>query len=356
MLTITESGRLHVTHRPGVGLEGATKTGRARAGINIALVKYWGKRDRALNLPAVGSISLTLEQPGSVTEVRFGSGLGEDRCILDGTQVPAERVRPVLDAARRHAGLDQWAEVATHNSVPTASGLASSASGFAALSVAAWRAAGLAVADSADGLRPTATLMEAARIGSGSAARSLLGGFVEMDRSTGRVRSLLDPDDWSVCLVLGVLGAGPKATSSRAGMAHCEQTSPYFKAWVDSHPSDLDEARAAIACRNLERLGEVMEHSTLKMHACMMASRPTLIYWRPGTLAAVDAVMNLRRRGIGAWFTMDAGPHVKVLCDSRDQAEVSRALAAVPGVDDVKIARPGPGATVPIPDRGPSGV
>ena len=295
----------------------------ARAGVNIALVKYWGKASAQDNLPAVGSLSLTLDGLGTTTSVAFDPGLSKDTFTLDGVAQPDDtRVPALLDEVRALAGIRARAAVRSINSVPTAAGLASSASGFAALGLAAFAAAGLEVSGP-----PSAALVDCVRRGSGSAPRSLLGGFVRLDRDSGGVRAVSTGSaSWSVCIVVARVAVGPKDVSSRDGMAHSRDTSPFYAAWVDTHAADLDAAEAAIAAHDLSALGEVMEFSTMKMHACMLASRPALRYWAPGTLAALDAVHALRRAGVSAWATMDAGPHVKVLCATEDAARVRAAL------------------------------
>ncbi len=308
----------------------------AEAGINIALIKYWGKRDDELNLPAVGSISLTLCELGSRSTVHFDPALSADSFVLDTVERTDPRVFGTLDAVRQIAGLSTKARVESFNTVPTASGLASSASGAAALATAAWHAAGLP-----PGLDPR--LADITRINSGSGPRSLLGGLVELDRESGQPVQLLPAADWDLAMVVAVLGRGPKAVSSRVGMARSRKSSPYFAQWVASHPADLQAARAAIMHRDLEQLGVLMEHSTQKMHACMLASKPALMYWRPATIAALEAIHALRTKGVGVWSTMDAGPHVKALCQRGDAAQVHRALLATDGVDEVLVTTPGPG-------------
>jgi diphosphomevalonate decarboxylase len=318
----------------------------AVAGTNIALVKYWGKRDVALNLPATGSLSLTLDRLGTRTTVVFDDG-AQDRLVLDGA--PADgaasaRVSAFLDRVRARAELARRARVTTDNSVPTAAGLASSASGFAALALAATRAAGLE-------LSPP-ELSALARIGSGSAARSIFGGFVEMargeraDGSDAIARPLPDGDGWDVRLVVAITAAGPKAIGSTAAMTHTARTSPYYDAWIAGVPSDLAAARAAIAARELPALGAVAERSALRMHASAMAADPAIIYWNAATLAAIARVRALRDAGTPAFFTIDAGPHVKALCRAADAEAVAVALRAVPGVSECLIAAPGPGARV----------
>jgi diphosphomevalonate decarboxylase len=323
----------------------------ARAGTNIALVKYWGKRDAGLNLPATGSLSLTLADLGSETTVRFARDAaapdGRDRVLLSGGPADdrfAGRVRKFLDLVRARAGIDLPAEVMTSNSVPTAAGLASSAAGFAALALAASRAAGLRLS--------LTELSELARRGSGSAARSIFGGFAEMsvgnrpDGSDAVAHPLLDENAWDVRLCVAIAAAGEKAIGSTTAMEHTTRTSPYQAAWLASVPADLADARAAIAARDLAGLGAVAERSALRMHACAMAADPPILYWNPATLAAMTTVKKLRMDGVAAYFTIDAGPHVKVLCASSDAAKVHAALAATPAVMRVLQLAPGPGAQV----------
>jgi len=318
----------------------------ARAGTNIALIKYWGKRDAHLNLPAAGSISLTLAGLGSETTVRFARDAadqdGRDRVLVSGQPASerfAARVRDFLDLVRARAAIGLPAEVRTANTVPTAAGLASSAAGFAALALAASRAAGLVLSPS--------ELSELARRGSGSAARSIFGGFVEMnpgarpDGSDAFARPLLDQNAWDVRLCVAIT-----ATGSTAAMVATAETSPYYASWVASVPRDLDDARTAIAARDLPRLGAVAERSALRMHACAMAADPGILYWNSATVAAIATVKKLRADGVAAYFTIDAGPHVKVLCASSDAARVQAALAATPAVMRVLQVAPGPGAQV----------
>jgi diphosphomevalonate decarboxylase len=318
----------------------------AVAGTNIALVKYWGKRDEALNLPATGSLSLTLDRLGTRTRVVFDGGDGaRDRVTLDGAPAAekvAARVAAFLDRVRARAGIAARATVVTDNSVPTASGLASSASGFAALAVASARAAEL-------DLTP-AELSVLARLGSGSAARSIFGGFVEMARGTradgsdAAARPLSEGDGWDVRLVVAITAAGEKALGSTVAMRRTAETSPYFEAWVRGVDGDLAAARAAIAARDLAALGVVAERSALRMHASALAADPPILYWNPATVAAMARVRALRSAGTAAFFTIDAGPHVKVLCAARDAETIATALGEVPGVLRTLSAAPGPGA------------
>ncbi len=314
----------------------------ARANTNIALVKYWGKRDGALNLPAVGSLSLTLEGLSTRTSVAFDGSAGADSLLLNGEPADARavgRVAKFLDIVRARAGISTHARVESANDFPTAAGLASSASAFAALALAATRAAGLALDD-----RELSVL---ARRGSGSAARSIFGGFAEMargQRADGE-DAFATPiaSDWDVRLVIAATVTGPKSTLSTDGMRHTAETSPYYDAWVRMSEADLTTAREAIARRDLEALGTVTEASCLSMHASAMAARPAVVYFHGATIEGWRIIQELRKSGIPAWFTCDAGPHVKALTVAKYAEEVERALAKL---GRTWICKPGPRAEV----------
>jgi diphosphomevalonate decarboxylase len=321
----------------------------ARACANIALVKYWGKRDAELNLPAAGSLSLTLAALVTETTVVFDSALERDDLVLDGAPVAADRITPVLDLVRAQAKVATHARVITSNQFPTASGLASSASGFAALALAASRAAGLEL--------DARELSILARRGSGSAARSIFGGFVRMhagkksngqDSFAERVDSpLANILVERVRMVIAIVGGGaPKAQGSRDAMEHTAATSPYYKSWIEQVPKDLAAAEAALAAGDVETLGELAEANALAMHASAMSARPAVIYFQPPTLALLAAVRELRRQGLAAWATMDAGPHVKVMTTAEDADAVARALATVSGVSETIISKAGGPAEV----------
>jgi diphosphomevalonate decarboxylase len=317
----------------------------ARSNVNVALVKYWGKRDPELNLPATGSISLTLDGLSVEAEVGFGDG-GTDEVAIDGEPaqgVERERVVRFLDLIRDQARCREAARVATRSRVPRGAGLASSAAAFAALALAGSRAAGLR-------LEPRA-LSALARRGSGSAARSIFGGFVEWrrgeraDGSDSVAEPLLAPGEWDLRVVVAITSGAPKAISSREGMARAA-TSPFYPAWVEGADADLVEARSAIRRRDLEALGHLAEHSALAMHAVGLAARPPLLYWRGATVECVHRVWALRGEGVPAFVTIDAGPQVKVLCEPADAGRVADALAAVPGVERIVTCAPGGGAQV----------
>ncbi|MBX3161819.1 MAG: diphosphomevalonate decarboxylase [Deltaproteobacteria bacterium] len=313
----------------------------ARACANIALVKYWGKRDAALNLPAAGSLSLTLAALATETTVAFDPALSDDTVELDGAPARREdvaRVTRFLDLVRSQAGVHVRARVVTRNEFPTASGLASSASGFAALAIAATRAAGLHLAP-----RDLSIL---ARRGSGSAARSIFGGFVRMHAGGTSAEAFAEPVASPLAervrMVIAIVGGGtPKLHGSRDAMEHTAKTSPLYRGWLDQVPRDLAAVEAALAAGDLDALGPIVEANALAMHASAIAARPPVLYWRPATLAVLAVVRGLRECGIAAWPTIDAGPHVKVLTTAEDAPTIAMQLRNLDGVTAVTISAAG---------------
>ena len=308
----------------------------ARARANIALIKYWGKVDGGpLNIPAVGSISVTLDALWSDTEVHFDGSLAVDELTLNGRRRPQQldRARRCLDLLRARADVAHAARVTSRNNFPTGAGLASSASGYAALTAAAARALNLTL--------PKRELSMVARQGSGSAARSIFGGFVEMhagslpDGTDSFAEPLLPAEAWPLELVIAVTSREEKQVSSRVGMTRSAATSPYFPAWVASSPADLKQGRDAILNRDFDALADVAERNCLSMHGAAMAARPPLLYWSAATVACLQAVRELRRSAVPVFFTIDAGPQLKAVCAPAASAAVRKVLTDIPGVVDV---------------------
>lgn len=318
----------------------------AEAQTNIALIKYWGKSDEAWNLPAVPSLSLTLAGLGTRTEVHLDPGLSRDALWLNEEEQgegPLSRVTRHLDRVLG-AGRPR-ALVRSRNNFPTAAGLASSASAFAALTVAAAAAGGLR--------HDPGRLAILARQGSGSAARSIFGGLVLLGVGTpgqedsAQATQLLAPDAWpELRLVLGIVSEEPKDTPSTQGMNLTARTSPYYGPWLASAPAELQAALGAARCRDLEALGVAAERSALRMHASALAADPGVVYLRGATVEGLHALRALRREGVPAWFTCDAGPHPKALTDAESAERVAAALGAVPGVRRTLVAAPGGPARV----------
>ena len=321
------------------------RSASAVAHPNIALTKYWGKLEGVHRMPSVPSLSMTLDAMSTTTSVKFDDGLDQDLVILNGsaaTDRETRRVSELLDRVRAAAGFVSKARVESANDFPTASGLASSASGFAALATAAARAAGLDW--------DAAKLSDQARRSSVSAARSIFGGFATLAAGgTGQGALSAEPIegsmDWQVAISVVVTTLKQKEVGSTEGMAHTTTTSPYYRAWVENAPRLFERARRAVMARDLEALGVVAEESAFAMHASAMAAAPALIYFNPVTLAAIEQVRKLRQAGTPAYVTIDAGPHVKVLSRAADASAVSGALRAVAGVEKVLVAGPGGPAT-----------
>jgi diphosphomevalonate decarboxylase len=307
----------------------------AQAQPNIALVKYWGKRDAALNLPVVGSISITLDALWTRTLVRFDAALDQDQVSLNGRSdaKEARRVSACLDLLRAHAGVNWRASVDSRNNFPTAAGLASSASGFAALVHAGAAALGLSLSEAEQSVL--------ARRCSGSAARSIFGGYVEWahgqraDGTDSVAAPLLDAAAWPLRVAVAITSTAAKEVGSSEGMRRTAETSPYQSAWIESQEADLAVARQAILARDFQALADISEHSCLKMHALALAARPGLLYWNGASVECMRRVRALRGQGVPVFFTVDAGPQVKAVCTPEAIGEVKAALREVPGVLDV---------------------
>jgi diphosphomevalonate decarboxylase len=321
-------------------------TGKATAvaRANIALAKYWGKSDETLNLPAVPSVSMTLAPMRTETIVTLEPKLEHDVFELDGaraTDKESTRVAVMLAEIRDEARDRTHARVASRNFFPTASGLASSASGFAALASAARSAYGLPRDD-----RRASIL---ARRASASAARSIFGGWVELPAGAPGDDSLaayplFGQDHWDLRLVVAVITEGRKDVSSLDGMGVSRRTSPYYEAWVEQSPRIAGTIREGLSKKDLAVLGHATEQSFTAMHALAFASSPFTLYFQPGSLAALSTVRRLRDvQGISVFATMDAGPHVKALCHADDVEHVAEALTQTTGVLRTIVADPGPG-------------
>lgn len=317
----------------------------ALAQPNIALVKYWGKRDDALNLPAAGSLSITLDALHTRTSVRFDAALASDDIVLNGRRDDTEsrKIGAFLDLMRADTGIATHAEVISDNDFPTGAGLASSASGFAALTVAVDHALDLGL--------DASKLSRLARRGSGSAARSIFGGFVEMavgtrdDGEDAYAKPLLDSQAWPLKVVIAITTHAAKSVSSRVGMDLSRRTSPFYRDWIATGASDLDAAREAVLARDFDKLAETSEASCLAMHAVMLSTRPGLIYWNGATVQCMQSVRILRElEGHAVFFTIDAGPQVKAVCLPDAAKCVSDALQSIPGVEAVLVSGLGDGA------------
>jgi diphosphomevalonate decarboxylase len=311
----------------------------ALANPNIAFIKYWGNRDEALNLPASGSISMNLGGLVTRTQVSFDSGLPAD--ILQINEQPAapevlQRLSDFLDHVRRLAALDFFAQVSSENNFPMGAGIASSASAFAALALAASHAAGLDLDE--------AGLSRLARLGSGSACRSVPGGFVEWFPGTNDedsyAASIAPADHWPLVDLIAIVNREHKAVGSSQGHA-LAGTSPLQQARVQTAPQRLDRCRRAILQQDFEALAILAELDSNLMHAVMQTSTPPLFYWEPATLALMEEIPVWRGQGLAVFYTVDAGPNLHAIC-LPDAAEAVRArIAQIPGVESILRAETG---------------
>jgi diphosphomevalonate decarboxylase len=293
--------------------------GKARAYTNIALIKYWGKENQELIIPMNNSLSLTLDAFYTETSVTFSEDVSEDLFYLDNQLQDSKatlKVSRFLDLVRAKASTNLAAVVKSQNFVPTAAGLASSASGLAALAGAASAALNL-------DLSPE-ELSRLARRGSGSACRSIYGGFAEWqkgdsDDSSFAINIPSDGFENELSMLFIVVNDAQKDISSRDGMQRTVETSAFYNGWLQTVPQDLKKARKAIEDKDFTALGEVTEASALKMHGTTLAATPPFTYWSAESMKAMNLVRQIRENGLACYFTMDAGPNVKILVERKNE-------------------------------------
>ncbi len=312
----------------------------ARAGANIALIKYWGKRDDDLNLPLNDSLSMTLSEALTITTVAYDEGLRTDEFYLDGERVLDDRARRVSRHLDRIRALyyPMFARVASVNSMPASTGLASSASGFAALTVAAIEAFG-------EGLPDEQTVSTLARLGSGSACRSVPGGFVHWHAGAREedsyAETLFDANWWDLRDLCVVVNTAPKEISSAQGH-RLAAAHPFMDTRQRALPGRLAAVQGALAARDFEILGSLVEQESLEMHALMLSANPACLYMAPASLAFVHAVRRWRDDGLPVYVTLDAGPNPHLLCEGRHEAAVLRRVEELAPTATVLCNRPGP--------------
>ncbi|MFH1440031.1 MAG: diphosphomevalonate decarboxylase [Candidatus Woesearchaeota archaeon] len=335
---------------------------------NIALVKYWGKRNEQLKLPTVSSLSLTLDNFYSKTTVEFSKDLTEDTLVINGKAVTGgrvlERVKEHLDLIRKTASekskrtilakvmrkkpnenivKDMFAKIVSENNFPAASGIASSSSAFTALTLAASKAVGLEM-DKKD-------ISIIARQGSGSACRSIFGGIVEWkkgkkdDGSDCFAEQIHDSNFWpELKMIVFILDAREKKIKSSDGMKISVKTSPFYDEWTKASEKDLKEIKQSIAQKDFTKVGTIMETNCLRMHSLMISSTPSLIYWKPETLIMIEKINSLRENGIECYFTIDAGANIMMLCLEKDVERILGSIEGMPCIHDFMICSLGEGA------------
>lgn len=312
-----------------------------RAHTNIAFIKYWGKENEELIIPQNNSLSLTLDAFYTDTKVTFDEELTNDILFIDGeeqNQKALDKAKVILDLVREMDDIKTFAKIESKNFVPTAAGLASSASGLAALAGAASTAAGLHLDE--------IELSRLARRGSGSASRSIYGGFAEWMKGTSDKDSIavpIDDADWDIGMIFIIVDDKRKDISSTEGMRRVVETSPYYEGWKTSAAKDLEEIKVAITNQDIVTTGEIAERSALKMHALNLSANPPFNYWSPDSIVAMRKVQELRDKGYPVYLTMDAGPNVKLICRASQMDELYDILIEEYREDQLVIAKPGPG-------------
>ena len=317
----------------------------AIANANISLVKYWGKRNKELILPQNGSISMTCQGLSTVTTVEFSDKYDKDTISINDEELKEDEKNILghLDKIRNLAGVNKKAKIVSKSNFPVAAGLASSASGIAALTFAVMKALGLKLNEK--------KLTILTRKGSGSACRSVCEGFVEWyrgkkaDGSDSFAETIAKKDYWpEFRMIATIVSEAQKKIPSRAGMAQTVETSPYYKGWLETIDQDLKAIRKGILEKNFSLVGKTAEENCLKMHALMMTTRPAIIYWINSTMEIIHSVLEWREEGIECYFTIDAGPNVKVLCLKKDEKIIKKRLLKLKGVKKIIICKPGDGA------------
>jgi diphosphomevalonate decarboxylase len=289
------------------------------ASPSLALIKYWGKQDGDRNVPATSSLAITLEGLWTRTTVECAGD--DDRIEVNGALQPTTgRFAALFGRVREATGYAGAFAVRSRNNFATAAGLASSSSGFAALAAGCIRATGTDLADAA--------CSAIARVGSASAARSVFGGFTVLREGAEAAEKIHDASHWpELRVVVCTVREAAKVLSSGSAMELTKRSSPFFSAWLEDARLLFEDALGALAERNLPRLGELMRQSYLRMHATLLGSSPPVIYFEGDSLRIIALCAELRRTGVDAWETMDAGPQVKILCTAEDADVVVRALA-----------------------------
>ena len=301
---------------------------------NIALVKYWGKGDEKLRLPVNSSVAIALDNLTTTTTVEFSDSLEKDEVELVGVgfeEGEVEKVSKHLDRVRDMAGISTRAKVVSNNSFPKAAGMASSASGFSALSVAAATAAGLKLSEK--------DLSILARQGSGSASRSVPGGVSVWHAGNSNETSFAEridyPKDWDLRVLLVMTSdTSVKKVGSTEGMA-LAVTSPYFKTAVSEAELNIERLKDAMSKGDYLAFGKVIEDECYRLHMLCMTTTPNILYWRGVTIEIFQKLLSMRDAGINAYFTVDAGPHVHVICQAKDVESVKAALGELSGIKTI---------------------
>jgi diphosphomevalonate decarboxylase len=313
---------------------------KAIAHPNFALIKYWGKSDIINNRPDMSSISVTIDSLRSSAKVSFDPSLKEDHWSLNSVdQRSLGQILPTIEYLRSFKTIKDHCLIESENNFPTSAGLASSASGLASIVLAVSKLFKLKLSNE--------ELIHAAMLGSASAPRSLFSGFVYLNKSENySCQTILEPNEWPLKVIICLTSAKQKTISSREGMIISKSTSPYYQSWVNEHEADVLAALKAIRSKNFSLLGEVVESNCEKMHNIMETSNPPLIYRNRVTQLCVDKIKEMKKRGSNIFYTIDAGPQVKIICQPKDVEIVTNNMKLIPNIEDVIQANLGQGGRV----------
>ncbi len=310
---------------------------------NVAFIKYWGRKDNELRLPTNGSLSMNVSSFETKTTVEFSQQFTKDSVIIDEQNIfdQSERVIQHLDRIRKLANISLKAKVVSQNNFPSGTGLSSSSSGFAALTVAAAKAAGLSLSEK--------ELSIVARQGSGSACRSIPTGFVEwLDGETSEESyavSIFPADYWNIVDVVAVVSTEKKEISTSKGM-QLAQSSPFFSIRNANMPQKLEKAKELLKQKNFQAFGELIEAEALEMHAIMITSSPSLIYWSEGTLKLMKLVKHWRSEGLPVYFTINTGQDIHLIIEAQHVPILEDKLKHISDVKKVFINNPGSGSYI----------
>lgn len=310
---------------------------------NIAFTKYWGKKDEILRLPENGSVSMCLSDLLTTTTVEFQSGLDQDQVVLNGEIEAGEDSRVVkhLDRVRKLADIDLKAKVVSNNNFPVGTGLSSSASGFAALTLAASKAAGLSLTEK--------DLSILARQGSGSACRSIPSGYVEwLDGDTSETSyaiQIFPANHWTIADVVAIVSEGKKEVPTSVGQQSA-QSSPFMEVRKSAMRQKNELVKQLIKDKNLKEFGQLIESEALELHTIMLTQRPALIYWIPGTLRIMKLCAHWRMDGLPVYFTINTGQDIHLICEAKNVEKVKNKLKSLSFVKDIIVNTPGEGARI----------
>jgi len=315
----------------------------AKSPANIAFIKYWGKTDLKSRVPENNSISMCLSDLYSRCTVEFRKDLKTDEIEFKNEAVvkekEKERIVGVVERVRRLGGVKWKARVVTENNFPKATGIASSASGLSAVTVAALGALGMKMSEK--------EVSKLARLASGTASRSIPDGWVEWVKGRGAddsySKQIFPVDWWQITDVVGIVTHKMKKVSSTEGHA-LARTSPFYKARIQGMKEKVRKIKELIKRRDFSRFGRLVEAEALNMHAICMTSQPAIIYWNEATIKVMKKVISWREEGLESYFTIDAGPSVHVICEEKNAKEVAKRLKKIEGVKRAVINRPGVGA------------